>query len=69
MDLCVSTVSYLGAQQYWMLSVELADERDAFWKRCLRVVERSSADMLRLNSDPTYFASVFAQLKLYSASS
>lgn len=41
-------------------------ERERFWSRCLRIVDRSSGDMLRLNSDPTYFAQVFAELKLYS---
>ena len=48
--------------------VQLAAERETFWKRCLSVVSRSSSNMLRLNSDPTYFAHVFAQLKLYSSS-
>ena len=48
---------------------ELAAERDKFWCRCLSIVDRSSSNMLRLNSDPTYFAHVFAQLKLYSSSS
>jgi len=51
-----------------MSDVQLAEERETFWKRCLSVVDRSSGDMLRLNSDPTYFAHVFAQLKLYSSS-
>lgn len=44
----------------------LTAERERFWTRCLRIVERSSGDMLRLNSDPTYFAQVFSELKLYS---
>ena len=48
--------------------VQLAAEREAFWRRCLCIVDRSSSNMLRLNSDPTYFAHVFAQLKLYSSS-
>jgi len=47
----------------------LAAERDEFWKRCLRIVSHSSGNMLRLNSDPAYFAHVFAQLKFYSSSS
>jgi len=47
---------------------QLAAERDTFWKRCLSIVHRSSGNMLRLNSDPTYFAHIFAQLKLYSSS-
>lgn len=41
-------------------------EREQFWNQCLRMVERSSGDMLRINSDPTYFAKVFAELKRYS---
>lgn len=48
--------------------VQLAAERERFWKRCLCIVDRSSSNMLRLNSDPTYFAHVFAQLKLYTSS-
>ena len=43
-------------------------EREMFWRRCLSIINHSSSNMLRLNSDPTYFAHVFAQLKLYSSS-
>lgn len=63
-----SGVSGAGGGSPTLSDVQLAAERETFWKRCLRVVERSSGDMLRLNSDPTYFAHVFAQLKLYSSS-
>jgi len=63
----VST-SCAGSPTSLCTDAHLAEERDNFWKRCLSVVERSSSNMLRLNSDPTYFAHVFAQLKLYSAS-
>lgn len=56
------------SQQNVMTDVQLVAERERFWKRCLRIVERSSANMLRLNTDPTYFAHVFAQLKLYTSS-
>ena len=41
--------------------------RDAFWDRCLLVVNRLSGKMLRLNSSAVYFTEVFSELKSYQA--
>jgi len=77
---CLYTAySYMGHETSYALKpfllssssatkVQLAAERKAFWRRCLCIVGRSSSNMLRLNTDPTYFGHVFAQLKLYSPS-
>jgi len=38
-----------------------------FWSECLRVVERCSTDMLRVNQRPTMFASLLHELISFSA--
>uniref|UniRef100_A0A8C4WAL5 Uncharacterized protein n=1 Tax=Gopherus evgoodei TaxID=1825980 RepID=A0A8C4WAL5_9SAUR len=37
--------------------------KDAFWDRCLRIINAMSGKMLRINADPHYFTQVFADLK------
>jgi len=39
-----------------------------FWNRCMAIIERSSGEMLRINSDGAYFAELFRELKSYAAS-
>lgn len=60
--LCLTPSGTSGDVDVAVLTVE----RERFWARCLRIVNGSSAAMLRLNSDPSYFAQVFAELKTYS---
>ncbi|TDG96016.1 hypothetical protein EPR50_G00235070 [Perca flavescens] len=37
--------------------------RDAFWERVLQLIDRLSADMLRINAEPHFFTEVFQDLK------
>ncbi|MGH0130704.1 UNVERIFIED_CONTAM: hypothetical protein FKN15_026552 [Acipenser sinensis] len=37
--------------------------KEAFWDRCLHIINTMSAKMLRINADPHYFTQVFADLK------
>ncbi|XP_007242524.2 cyclin-dependent kinase 5 activator 1a [Astyanax mexicanus] len=56
--------SYMGNEISYPLKPFLVEaEKDAFWDRCLDIIERMSAKMLQLNSDPHYFTQVFADLK------
>lgn len=56
--------SYMGNEISYPLKPFLVEaEKEAFWDRCLDIIERMSAKMLQLNSDPHYFTQVFADLK------
>ena len=62
--------SYMGNEISYPLKPFLTPDddrdRDRFWTRCLEIVERNAADMLRINQNPTFFAQTFAELKYYS---
>ncbi|XP_077160289.1 uncharacterized protein LOC143820851 [Paroedura picta] len=56
--------SYMGHEISYPLKPFLVEaSKDAFWARCLRIIRATSANMLRINADPHYFAQVFADLK------
>ncbi|TKS65114.1 Cyclin-dependent kinase 5 activator 2 [Collichthys lucidus] len=56
--------SYLGNEISYPLKPFLVESsRDAFWERALELIERLSADMLRINADPHFFTEVFQDLK------
>lgn len=56
--------SYLGNEISYPLKPFLVESsRDAFWDRALELIERLSADMLRINADPHFFTEVFQDLK------
>ena len=56
--------SYMGNEISYPLKPFLVEAgKDAFWDRCLAIVEATSGDMLRINADPHFFTQVFAQLK------
>ncbi|XP_004376446.2 cyclin-dependent kinase 5 activator 2 [Trichechus manatus latirostris] len=38
-------------------------DKERFWQRCLRLIQRLSPQMLRLNADPHFFTQVFQDLK------
>ncbi|EMP41412.1 Cyclin-dependent kinase 5 activator 1 [Chelonia mydas] len=38
-------------------------DKERFWERCLALIQRLSAKMLQINSDPHYFTQVFQDLK------
>ena len=56
--------SYLGNEISYPLKPFLVESsRDAFWERALELIDRLSADMLRINTDPHFFTDVFQDLK------
>ncbi|XP_042330717.1 cyclin-dependent kinase 5 activator 1-like [Sceloporus undulatus] len=56
--------SYMGNEISYPLKPFLVEtSKDAFWNRCLRIINTMSAKMLRINADPHYFTQVFADLK------
>lgn len=56
--------SYLGNEISYPLKPFLVESsRDAFWERVLELIDRLSADMLRINADPHFFTEVFQDLK------
>ncbi|XP_040211226.1 cyclin-dependent kinase 5 activator 1-like [Rana temporaria] len=56
--------SYMGNEISYPLKPFLVETgKDAFWDRCLCIIDAMSAKMLRINADPHYFTQVFADLK------
>ncbi|KAM8825515.1 cyclin-dependent kinase 5 activator 1-like [Synchiropus picturatus] len=56
--------SYMGNEISYPLKPFLVEaEKDAFWDRCLEIIDRMSAKMLQINTDPHFFTQVFADLK------
>lgn len=59
--------SYMGNEISYPLKPFLVEEdRDKFWDRCLLIINTMSSNMLRINSDPSYFTEVFTELKSYN---
>ncbi|XP_064647615.1 cyclin-dependent kinase 5 activator 1-like [Lineus longissimus] len=60
--------SYMGNEISYPLKPFLVEEnREKFWDRCIRIINEQSANMLRINSDPSFFTDVFTELKAYSS--
>nr|XP_057921885.1 cyclin-dependent kinase 5 activator 1b isoform X1 [Doryrhamphus excisus]XP_057921886.1 cyclin-dependent kinase 5 activator 1b isoform X1 [Doryrhamphus excisus] len=56
--------SYMGNEISYPLKPFLVESsKEAFWDRCLSIIDLMSAKMLQINSDPHYFTQVFADLK------
>uniref|UniRef100_A0A3P8WB01 Cyclin-dependent kinase 5 activator 1 n=1 Tax=Cynoglossus semilaevis TaxID=244447 RepID=A0A3P8WB01_CYNSE len=56
--------SYMGNEISYPLKPFLVEtEKEAFWDRCLEIINRMSAKMLQINTDPHFFTQVFADLK------
>ncbi|XP_066521313.1 cyclin-dependent kinase 5 activator 2a [Hoplias malabaricus] len=56
--------SYMGNEISYPLKPFLAEaNKEAFWERALRIIDRMSAKMLRINADPHFFTEVFQDLK------
>ncbi|RVE75464.1 hypothetical protein OJAV_G00016740 [Oryzias javanicus] len=56
--------SYLGNEISYPLKPFLVESsRDVFWERVLELIRRLSADMLRINAEPHFFAEVFQDLR------
>ncbi|KAJ8372342.1 hypothetical protein AAFF_G00290310 [Aldrovandia affinis] len=56
--------SYMGNEISYPLKPFLVEtSKEAFWDRCLSIINLMSGKMLQINSDPHYFTQVFADLK------
>ncbi|KAK2829161.1 hypothetical protein Q7C36_017151 [Tachysurus vachellii] len=56
--------SYMGSEiSYPLKPFLLQQDKEAFWDRCLQIINCTSANMLKLNADPRYFTQVFSDLK------
>ncbi|KAL6456049.1 hypothetical protein SRHO_G00338940 [Serrasalmus rhombeus] len=56
--------SYMGNEISYPLKPFLVEtNKEVFWERSLRIIDRMSAKMLRINSDPHFFTEVFQDLK------
>lgn len=56
--------SYMGNEISYPLKPFLVEAgKEAFWDRCLAIIDATSAKMLRINADPHFFTQVFAELK------
>lgn len=56
--------SYMGNEISYPLKPFLVEAgKEAFWDRCLAIINTTSAKMLRINADPHFFTQVFAELK------
>ena len=59
--------SYMGNEISYPLKPFLVeDNRDRFWDRCLSIINTQSSNMLKINSDPSFFTEIFTELKNYS---
>uniref|UniRef100_A0AAQ6IB90 Cyclin-dependent kinase 5 activator n=1 Tax=Anabas testudineus TaxID=64144 RepID=A0AAQ6IB90_ANATE len=56
--------SYMGNEISYPLKPFLVEaEKEAFWDRCLEIINRMSGKMLQINTDPHFFTQVFSDLK------
>ncbi|XP_057684269.1 cyclin-dependent kinase 5 activator 1 [Corythoichthys intestinalis] len=56
--------SYMGNEISYPLKPFLVEAgKEAFWDRCLAIINATSGKMLRINADPHFFTQVFAELK------
>ncbi|XP_034016759.1 cyclin-dependent kinase 5 activator 1 [Thalassophryne amazonica] len=56
--------SYMGNEISYPLKPFLVEAgKEAFWDRCLAIIDATSSKMLRINADPHFFTQVFADLK------
>ncbi|XP_034042532.1 cyclin-dependent kinase 5 activator 2b [Thalassophryne amazonica] len=56
--------SYMGNEiSYPLKPFILESNEEVFWETALRIIDRMSAKMLMLNSDPHFFTEVFQELK------
>ncbi|XP_056275627.1 cyclin-dependent kinase 5 activator 1 [Pseudoliparis swirei] len=56
--------SYMGNEISYPLKPFLVEAgKEAFWDRCLAIIDATSGKMLRINADPHFFTRIFAELK------
>ncbi|TRY99082.1 hypothetical protein DNTS_024075 [Danionella cerebrum] len=56
--------SYMGNEISYPLKPFLVESnKEVFWERSLRIIDRMSGKMLQINSDPHFFTEVFQDLK------
>ncbi|KAL0190685.1 hypothetical protein M9458_013383, partial [Cirrhinus mrigala] len=62
--------SYMGNEISYPLKPFLVEtNKEVFWERSLRIIDKMSAKMLQINSDPHFFTEVFQDLKNEGGSS
>lgn len=60
--------TYNGAEISYPLKPFLIDgDRQAFWDRCMAIINNLSEKMLRINREPRYFSELLVELKCYSS--
>lgn len=60
--------SYMGNEISYPLKPFLVEEdKERFWDRCILIVNSLSRNMLRINSEPSFFTEVFTELKACGA--
>ncbi|GCB64711.1 cyclin-dependent kinase 5 activator 1-like [Scyliorhinus torazame] len=56
--------SYMGNEISYPLKPFLVEScKEAFWDRCLSIINAMSGKMLQINADPHFFTQIFADLK------
>ncbi|XP_062852897.1 cyclin-dependent kinase 5 activator 2a [Trichomycterus rosablanca] len=56
--------SYMGNEISYPLKPFLVEtNKEVFWERSLRIIDKMSAQMLQINADPHFFTEVFQDLK------
>ncbi|MEQ2204692.1 hypothetical protein XENOCAPTIV_017080 [Xenoophorus captivus] len=56
--------SYMGNEISYPIKPFLVEAgKEAFWDRCLAIIDATSSKMLRINADPHFFTQIFAELK------
>lgn len=62
--------SYMGNEISYPLAPFLVEKsRDAFWTRCIFIINCMSEKMLLINADPLYFTMIFSELKSFFSTS
>ncbi|KXJ17779.1 cyclin-dependent kinase 5 activator 1 [Exaiptasia diaphana] len=60
--------TYSGPEISYPLKPFLVDgDRDAFWDRCVNMINDHSGKMLRTNRDPKYFGELLVELKCFNS--
>lgn len=59
--------TYMGNEISYPSKPFLLDHvsKEAFWDRCLQIINSNSSNMLKINKDPSFFADNFSELKSY----
>jgi cyclin-dependent kinase 5 activator 1 len=60
--------SYMGNEISYPLKPFLVEtDKEKFWDRCINIINKLSASMLRINAEPSFFTEIFTELKSIGA--